>query len=82
MHLSSPHVNCFRVPPCHGPWAGSKWQSRNQEWPLLETEIGGQTSAELITCPGCQEEASLTPDKVLPAPWEHPGGHSRAGKGM
>ena len=47
-----------------------------------DTEIGGQISAKLLTCPGCQEEASLTSGKVLPAPWECPGGHRRMGGGV
>ena len=47
-----------------------------------DTEIGGQISAELLTCPGCQEEASLTPDKVLPTPWERSSRHGRTEGGV
>lgn len=38
------------------------------------TETGGQISVELLSCPGCLEEASVSPYAVLPAPVAMPRG--------
>lgn len=82
MYLSSPHVTVQSpsMPLALG------WLRVTVKEPRVavagDTEIGGQISAELLTCPGCQEEASLTSDKVLPTPWERPGGHGRTGGGV